>query len=89
MNLKKLLSYTSHNIKFYYPLYAHTVSWKEKWDSFKNHDILKVLIEGSYRKGDDLRSKYFNKRKKQYIALCKLLLLKDEFRNEIFNCACK
>jgi hypothetical protein len=72
-------------INSFSPRYTHKIDYEKKWNDFLNKDIDKNLICWPDMEGKGYALKYYNKRKRQLSKNAKLLLIKDEFINEIIR----
>ena len=85
MNLQKRFEYAVGKLNLQGFMYIHKMDEKTKWENFKKKKHKKCLEELLILEEKNQRNKYYNKRLRQFSNIAKLLLLNDNFIEDVLK----
>ena len=85
MNLEKHIKFIVEKLNLLGPEYIHKIDRERKWAYFKEMNIEECLEKGLYVKNNSQYNRYHNKRTKQFRNIAKLLLINEDFVNDILK----
>lgn len=85
MGLPKHYQYIIDKLNLLGWLYIHKAEEDKKWRNFKNRNIKECLDEELYLAENSQKNKYYNKRVRQFSNLAKLLLVNEDFIDDVLK----
>ncbi|MEX0999699.1 MAG: hypothetical protein WD000_07045 [Thermodesulfobacteriota bacterium] len=85
MNLEKHIRFVVDKLNLLGFLYIHKIDKDRKWRNFKRKNIQKCIDGELYFDEKSQENKYHNKRTRQFSNIAKLLLINDDFINDILE----
>ncbi|MCH7949521.1 MAG: hypothetical protein IH875_03475, partial [Candidatus Dadabacteria bacterium] len=85
MDLEKHIKYIVDKLNLEGWCYIHETDRDRKWSNFINKNIYKCLDGELYFDGNSQTNKYHNKRTRQFSNIAKLLLVKEDFIDDVLE----
>lgn len=85
MDIHKHIKFVVDKLNLEGWLYIHETDRDRKWSNFINKNIDKCLDGELYFDGNSQKDKYYNKRTRQFSNIAKLLLVKEDFINDVLE----